>query len=327
MAVGISRWAIATYNMVSYDRTWWAGISFTLSILEPNLGLICACLATFSPLAHISYERGKAGELERGRKRPPSQKTTLNMTQDHGDHGVMGATVSPADTGPFMYDLHGLQALEQACSQPSAPLQHPQQGSPPNMARYHGSARPGFYESEAVSPIHSEDPGTLGRYGPVQYQETRYSSEPTDQVAPHTVYHYPNTNASGHSPDPVYLSYEPGYSGVVGEQVTTSYHPEAGAYTSYIWPRAVPAGNGHYVGPQDVTHPAAYPGYSFTQGGNGHLADTARSEQMGKVHEAATQRSVDSDSQEPLVWANFSYPTPRRSEPARQPQQQRRPGW
>ncbi|KAI1088670.1 hypothetical protein F5B19DRAFT_411013 [Rostrohypoxylon terebratum] len=49
-AVACIRWSISTYNMLSYDRPWWAGISFTFSILEVNTGLICACAATFSPL-------------------------------------------------------------------------------------------------------------------------------------------------------------------------------------------------------------------------------------------------------------------------------------
>ncbi|OTB09203.1 hypothetical protein M426DRAFT_316491 [Hypoxylon sp. CI-4A] len=52
-AVACVRWAISTYNMLSYDRPWWAGISFTFSILEVNTGLICACAATFSPLFNV----------------------------------------------------------------------------------------------------------------------------------------------------------------------------------------------------------------------------------------------------------------------------------
>ncbi|KAI0012264.1 hypothetical protein F4779DRAFT_82902 [Xylariaceae sp. FL0662B] len=56
-AVACIRWAISTYNMLSYDRPWWAGISFTFSILEVNTGLICACLATFSPLMHVFSTR------------------------------------------------------------------------------------------------------------------------------------------------------------------------------------------------------------------------------------------------------------------------------
>ncbi|KAI2470873.1 hypothetical protein F4781DRAFT_152870 [Annulohypoxylon bovei var. microspora] len=56
-AVACVRWAISTYNMLSYDRPWWAGISFTFSILEVNTGLICACAATFSPLFNVFTSR------------------------------------------------------------------------------------------------------------------------------------------------------------------------------------------------------------------------------------------------------------------------------
>lgn len=49
-AVATVRYVISTYNQFTYDRPWWAGISFTFSILELNTGLICACVPTFSPL-------------------------------------------------------------------------------------------------------------------------------------------------------------------------------------------------------------------------------------------------------------------------------------
>ena len=41
------------------DRTWWAGVSFTLSILEINTGLICACVATLGPLWKLAYAQVK----------------------------------------------------------------------------------------------------------------------------------------------------------------------------------------------------------------------------------------------------------------------------
>ncbi|KAI1773517.1 hypothetical protein F4818DRAFT_112131 [Hypoxylon cercidicola] len=56
-AVACVRWAISTYNQLIYDRPWWAGISFTFSILEVNTGLICACAATFSPLFNLFSTR------------------------------------------------------------------------------------------------------------------------------------------------------------------------------------------------------------------------------------------------------------------------------
>ncbi|KAI0842679.1 hypothetical protein F5Y06DRAFT_292616 [Hypoxylon sp. FL0890] len=56
-AVACVRWGISTYNMTTYDRPWWAGISFAFSILEVNTGLICACAATFSPLYNVFTSR------------------------------------------------------------------------------------------------------------------------------------------------------------------------------------------------------------------------------------------------------------------------------
>ncbi|KAI0393331.1 hypothetical protein F5Y17DRAFT_432836 [Xylariaceae sp. FL0594] len=49
-AVSTVRYVISTYNQFTYDRPWWAGISFAFSILEVNTGLICACVPTLSPL-------------------------------------------------------------------------------------------------------------------------------------------------------------------------------------------------------------------------------------------------------------------------------------
>lgn len=64
-AVAVARWAIGTYNMLSYDRPWWAGISFTLSILEINTGLICACAVTLGPLWKVVYAKAR-GYSSRG---------------------------------------------------------------------------------------------------------------------------------------------------------------------------------------------------------------------------------------------------------------------
>ncbi|KAI0206967.1 hypothetical protein F4808DRAFT_406015 [Astrocystis sublimbata] len=52
-AIATIRYVISTYNQFTYDRPWWAGISFTFSILELNTGLICACVPTFSPLLSV----------------------------------------------------------------------------------------------------------------------------------------------------------------------------------------------------------------------------------------------------------------------------------
>ncbi|KAI0009812.1 hypothetical protein F4779DRAFT_337953 [Xylariaceae sp. FL0662B] len=58
-AVAVARWAIGMYNMQTYDRPWWAGISFAGSILELNTGLICACVATLNPIWKKAYRQVK----------------------------------------------------------------------------------------------------------------------------------------------------------------------------------------------------------------------------------------------------------------------------
>ncbi|KAI0146082.1 hypothetical protein F4776DRAFT_392587 [Hypoxylon sp. NC0597] len=59
-AVAVARWGIAIFNLVgTADRPWWAGVSFTLSILEIHTGLICACVATLGPLWKMAYARVK----------------------------------------------------------------------------------------------------------------------------------------------------------------------------------------------------------------------------------------------------------------------------
>ncbi|KAI1189405.1 hypothetical protein F5B17DRAFT_391372 [Nemania serpens] len=52
-AIAVVRYAFSTYDQLTFDRPWWAGISFTFSILELNTGLICACVPTFSPLLSV----------------------------------------------------------------------------------------------------------------------------------------------------------------------------------------------------------------------------------------------------------------------------------
>ncbi|KAI9687234.1 MAG: hypothetical protein M1822_002277 [Bathelium mastoideum] len=51
-AVACARFIVSTYDMVSHDRTWYAGIGFMLSVLEINTGLICGCTPAMKPLFH-----------------------------------------------------------------------------------------------------------------------------------------------------------------------------------------------------------------------------------------------------------------------------------
>ncbi|KAI1341425.1 hypothetical protein F5Y15DRAFT_356208 [Xylariaceae sp. FL0016] len=148
-AVACVRWAISTYNMLSYDRPWWAGISFTFSILEVNTGLICACVATFSPLLNVFTTRVRdwtnraSTSFRRSIQTSPSEKSQRHQQhfpqnfelqsndslegdyiqeQQYGDkvaHPVhippttITATYSPVSPGDELppCDLDGLQAL------------------------------------------------------------------------------------------------------------------------------------------------------------------------------------------------------------------------
>lgn len=121
MAVGIARWGITVYNMVSYDRPWWAGVSFTLSILEPNLGIICACVATFSPLAQLSYAKSKhwanpnkdSSAIEKAPDAQVQRHQDAVPTMDiDNPPAVVSATVYPTNVTPFPYSPDHLRATE-----------------------------------------------------------------------------------------------------------------------------------------------------------------------------------------------------------------------
>lgn len=138
---------ISTYNQFTYDRPWWAGISFTFSILELNTGLICACVPTFSPLLSVfssyrvsnfvsSWTTRASGVWHNSSEKTPWDDpeyhghltAELRETQERDELGSRGANegtaINPIDTKnlatfspvspdgdmPFC-DLSGLQAL------------------------------------------------------------------------------------------------------------------------------------------------------------------------------------------------------------------------
>ncbi|KAI0873745.1 hypothetical protein GGS24DRAFT_461878 [Hypoxylon argillaceum] len=146
-AVATVRYVISTYNQFTYDRPWWAGISFTFSILELNTGLICACVPTFSPLLSVfssyrvsnfvsSWTTRASGVWHNSSEKTPWDDpeyhghltAELRETQERDELGSRGANegtaINPIDTKnlatfspvspdgdmPFC-DLSGLQAL------------------------------------------------------------------------------------------------------------------------------------------------------------------------------------------------------------------------
>ncbi|KAI0505975.1 hypothetical protein F5B22DRAFT_625656 [Xylaria bambusicola] len=141
-AVATVRYVISTYNQFTYDRPWWAGISFAFSILELNTGLICACVPTFTPLLSIftasrvdnfitTWTTRASGVWNNSSEKKPWDDLEYHghLTADTHDppkssgttSGTTITAVSSRDMATFspitqdddipMYDLSGLQAL------------------------------------------------------------------------------------------------------------------------------------------------------------------------------------------------------------------------
>ncbi|KAI1817414.1 hypothetical protein GGS20DRAFT_35995 [Poronia punctata] len=95
--VATIRYVISTYDQHTYDRTWWAGIAFTFSILEVNTGLICACVPTFSPLlSRVSSSRATNAVTSwttqhtrinnRRRRQSPDKASWHNLDLEYHEH-------------------------------------------------------------------------------------------------------------------------------------------------------------------------------------------------------------------------------------------------
>jgi hypothetical protein len=62
--VACARFIVSTYDMVSHDRTWYAGIGFMLSVLEVNTGLICSCTPALKPLIRVVKDNSQKWSLK-----------------------------------------------------------------------------------------------------------------------------------------------------------------------------------------------------------------------------------------------------------------------
>ena len=75
-AVACARFIVSTYDQEVYDRTWYAGIGFMLSVLEINTGLICGCTPALKPLFHnIRDHSQKWSQRYNSRKHSTSGRT------------------------------------------------------------------------------------------------------------------------------------------------------------------------------------------------------------------------------------------------------------
>ncbi|KAI0601630.1 hypothetical protein F4775DRAFT_405969 [Biscogniauxia sp. FL1348] len=156
-AVACVRWAISTYNMLIYDRPWWAGISFTFSILEVNTGLICACAATLSPLwqlcttrvkgwktrASISWHTSRSRSEKDKSSGPRSRHMSLpqNLTSRSNDslesHGSNPEQIINSDS-------HAMRNLGNSCDSAREPIFTPTSQAAPTYSTVSGEDLPPF---------------------------------------------------------------------------------------------------------------------------------------------------------------------------------------
>lgn len=249
MAIGIARWAITVYNMVSYDRPWWAGISFTLSILEPNLGLICACVATFSPLAQLSY--AKSRQWKTTKDIPDVEKNVVigtRKTHDSilstpiEDQPVLSATAYPIDEMPYLYNLHDVQAGQDNRVQPeSQSVQHQQwtqidasqNWSVPSPVYPDRPEDVGHYpqmENTTQSVISHYNPGhhSQNRYNTADYNHERSLPEQFPVGSSHPAYYteFPSDLGQANVTNPVYY-------GAAWSQTQQPTYNQAYSYDNY----------------------------------------------------------------------------------------------
>lgn len=75
--------------MVSYDRPWWAGLSFLFSILEVHTGIICCCVATSGPLMRLFFKNIKAATTRNaGRSSSSSSSTSPDGSESRTRHSI-----------------------------------------------------------------------------------------------------------------------------------------------------------------------------------------------------------------------------------------------
>ncbi|KXJ90244.1 hypothetical protein Micbo1qcDRAFT_196387 [Microdochium bolleyi] len=87
-AVACVRWAIGTYNMLSYDRPWWAGISFLFSILEVHTGIICCCVATSGPCLRLFFKNVKTMTAKTAARYSSTSSSSDNGASQFARHSI-----------------------------------------------------------------------------------------------------------------------------------------------------------------------------------------------------------------------------------------------
>jgi hypothetical protein len=176
-AIACIRYAVSTYDMVSYDRTWLAGIGFTFSILEVNTGLICACVPTLKPLLRTAQRsaseyygsrKGSFAWASKGSRKGSignklSNSDPSNRSGSHGSKSEMkvpkkSMSIPLIETGSTTSTLHSHNPFEDPEAQAYVDSNQPPVISPTllhNPAHYYN--RPRHQPSSSLSPTSPSD--------------------------------------------------------------------------------------------------------------------------------------------------------------------------
>ncbi|KAK2616867.1 hypothetical protein QQS21_000245 [Conoideocrella luteorostrata] len=76
--VACVRFVYVSIDLTSKDRTWFAGVTFLMSVLGVNTGLICGCLPTLKPLLWQRKDRS-GGALTEQPRRPSNWLALLRV--------------------------------------------------------------------------------------------------------------------------------------------------------------------------------------------------------------------------------------------------------
>ncbi|KAI9710131.1 MAG: hypothetical protein M1820_002933 [Bogoriella megaspora] len=116
-AVACTRFIISTYDMVSYDRTWWAGLGFLFSVLEINTGLICSCTPALKPLLRVVKDHSQKWS----QKYSSRKASTTGRSNSEGDFRPIKYAGSYDHHSPSSSTLRNQGSMDRGVPSPGFP--------------------------------------------------------------------------------------------------------------------------------------------------------------------------------------------------------------
>ena len=180
--------------MLSYDRPWWAGISFTFSILEPNLCLITGCIVTFSPLLSMRPRKeSKASDWTYDVNSPTSRRKSSAVGQAEKSYeGQIHDEVPPPQLGYNAAPENGIARQNSVLLSLSTDVPRftadPTAGSEDTLVRQQSYESAGNYNYNPQAAYQSGGYPNIGAAGSY-YEQMPYSAGQPTYPAP-THYQY-----------------------------------------------------------------------------------------------------------------------------------------